>query len=160
MEYQNVISTWHHRCVVASGDLQNLNILIFKIAIQEFYIWGNIFTILHGAKALFSHDTKSPTERNWQSRSPQHPTILSLTKRHFCPIPKHNIRTSRGTLTFENHIYLFLPTVSSVYYMDMKTFSSLKNINPFCNESHLCPLATRCIFVKKKQKQKQNNKIK
>lgn len=111
---------------------------------------GEYFYYSSWGKSPFSHDTKSPTERNWQSRSPQHPIILSLTKRHFCPIPKHNIQTSRGTLTFENHIYLFLPTVSSVYNMDMKTFSSLKNINPFCNESHLCPLATRCIFVKRK----------
>ena len=31
--YKTVISTWHHGCVVASGDLQNLNIFILKIAI-------------------------------------------------------------------------------------------------------------------------------
>lgn len=95
--YKNVISTWHHSCVVASGDLQHLHILLLKIAIQ-FYIWGTIFTLLNELKAIFNHGTKSPTERNQQSRASQHPTILSRTKSHFNPIPKHNIKTEEYLL--------------------------------------------------------------
>lgn len=56
--YKNVISRWHHSRVVASGDLQNLNIFILKIAIEELYSCGTIFTLLNGAEAIFSHGIK------------------------------------------------------------------------------------------------------
>lgn len=69
---KKVISTWHYRCVLTSGDLQNLNILIFKIA-RHFKLRGLFFFTLNEAKATFIHVIQSPTKTNRQSRASSAP---------------------------------------------------------------------------------------
>lgn len=66
--YKTVISTWHHSYILSTANLQNLNILISKIAIKEFYIWGNIVIFLM-EQFIFSYGIKFPTETNKLSRA-------------------------------------------------------------------------------------------